>query len=533
MIKQLVLIILALSFSIQIFAQDPAAQKYSTQISTKHARKHLTILASDEFEGRETGKPGADKAANYIAKEFKKLRLTPPVDGSYFQNIPLTANSFEVKSFTINGTNLTYGKDFYFAANPRKTNIKADNIVFIGYGIDSEAYSDIKNIDLTDKVVLLINQGEPTNNDVSAVTKTKQESEWSTNLIKRIQYILGKNPSLILAVRDDIASILERNSSYFKQSEGQLSLKTTNEEDLENSKLAPIVNIPISVANLFLKNSGKSYESLKNTIDNTSIAQTQNVKVDFTSDFGISTKAVKAMNVLGFLEGSDLKEEVLVISAHYDHIGVNAEGADKINNGADDDGSGTTAILEIAKAFAKAKKQGKGPRRSILFLSVSGEEKGLLGSEWYSENPIFPLKNTIADLNIDMIGRVDPEHENNPNYCYLIGSDKLSSDLHKISENANAVYTKLNLDYKYNDPKDPNRFYYRSDHYNFAKHNIPIIFYFNGVHADYHQPSDEVSKINFDLLVKRAQLTFFTSWDLANRNHRPVVDVKNDMPADR
>ncbi|MFI5159427.1 MAG: M28 family peptidase, partial [Sphingobacteriales bacterium] len=245
-------------------------------------------------------------------------------------------------------------------------------------------------------------------------------------------------------------------------------------------------------------------------------------------------KDVKAVDVLGFLPGSDpkLKDEVLVISAHYDHIGMLPEGTkgDRVNNGADDDGSGTTGILEIAKAFSQAKKEGHGPRRSILFLGNVGEEKGLLGSEYYTDNPVIPLANTIADLNIDMIGRIGFDYLGKPdsaNYVYVIGSSMLSSDLHRVNEKANNQYTHLDLDYKYDDPNDPNRFYYRSDHYNFAKHNMPIIFYFNGVHADYHGVGDEVSKINFPLLAKRAQLVFYTAWDLANADNRPVVDGKN------
>jgi Zn-dependent M28 family amino/carboxypeptidase len=229
--------------------------------------------------------------------------------------------------------------------------------------------------------------------------------------------------------------------------------------------------------------------------------------------------------------------ELVVISAHYDNIGLTTDGGiDKVNNGADDDGSGTTGVLTIARAYAKAKEAGHGPRRSILFLLVTGEEKGLLGSEYYSLNPIFPMANTITNLNIDMIGRIGEAYKDSPdaaNYCYLIGSDKLSTDLHKISENANAVYTKMKIDYKFNDPKDPERIYYRSDHYNFAKNGIPIVFYFNGVHEDYHKASDEVSKINFELLAKRAHLVYYTGWDLLNRDKRPLIDVKNDMPATR
>lgn len=226
-------------------------------------------------------------------------------------------------------------------------------------------------------------------------------------------------------------------------------------------------------------------------------------------------------NVVAFIKGTEKPDEIVVISAHLDHEGVkNGE----IYNGADDDGSGTVAILEIAEAFKQAADAGKGPKRSILFLHVTGEEKGLLGSKYYTENPIFPLANTVTNLNIDMIGRVDDRHKGNPNYVYLIGSDKLSTELHNISEAMNKKYTNIDLDYKYNDDNDPNRFYYRSDHYNFAKHNIPIIFYFNGTHADYHRPTDTPDKINYEMLENRTRLVFHTAWEVANRENRVMVD---------
>ncbi len=229
-------------------------------------------------------------------------------------------------------------------------------------------------------------------------------------------------------------------------------------------------------------------------------------------------------NVLAFIEGTEKPEEIVVLSAHYDHVGIDEEG--NIYNGADDDGSGTVSLLEIAEAFLKAKKEGNGPKRSILFLHVTGEEKGLYGSRYYTENPVFPLENTVADLNIDMIGRIDKKHdeEGKKNYVYLIGSDRLSSELHNLSEEVNSKYVKLDLDYTYNAKNDPNRFYFRSDHYNFAKHNIPIIFYFNGVHEDYHKPTDTADKIEYDLMTKRAQLVFYTAWEVANRPEKLVVD---------
>jgi Zn-dependent M28 family amino/carboxypeptidase len=234
-----------------------------------------------------------------------------------------------------------------------------------------------------------------------------------------------------------------------------------------------------------------------------------------------SPKLNDSENIWAFIKGSEKPDEVLVISAHYDHVGMkNGE----IYNGADDDGSGTVALLEIAQAFQQAKLEGNGPKRSILFLHVTGEEHGLHGSRFYTENPLFPLANTITDINIDMIGRRDDFHKSSNNYVYVIGSDYLSSDLYNITEQANKTYVNLNLDYKYNDRNDPNRFYYRSDHYNFAKHNIPSVFFFNGTHEDYHQPGDEASKIEYDALAKRTQLAFAVAWELANRKDRPVVD---------
>jgi Zn-dependent M28 family amino/carboxypeptidase len=234
---------------------------------------------------------------------------------------------------------------------------------------------------------------------------------------------------------------------------------------------------------------------------------------------------LKSSDVLGFLEGSDLKDQIVVISAHYDHLGKRDT---VIYYGADDDGSGTVSVLELAEAFAKAKAAGKGPRRSILFLANSGEEKGLFGSQYYSEHPTYPLDHTTVDLNIDMIGRIDPNRRigDSTNYVYVVGSDKLSTDLKPVSEGNNKKYTKMELDYKFDDPTDPERIYYRSDHYNFARKGVPIIFYFDGIHRDYHKPTDTPDKINYDIMEKRARLVFFTAWEMANRNDM----LKRDIP---
>ncbi len=244
----------------------------------------------------------------------------------------------------------------------------------------------------------------------------------------------------------------------------------------------------------------------------------QSIPADYFKD---ATNGNPSQNVVAFIKGSEKPEEIIVLSAHYDHVGTR-EG--EIYNGADDDGSGTVSLLEIAKAFQKSVKEGNGPKRSIIILHVTGEEIGLYGSKYYTENPLFPLANTVANLNVDMIGRIGSEKEGNDNYIYLIGSDKLSQELHDLSEEVNSKYVNLELDYTYNDDNDPNRFYYRSDHYNFAKNNIPVIFYFNGTHEDYHKPTDTPDKIEYELMAKRAKLIFLTAWEIANRESRITAD---------
>ena len=231
-------------------------------------------------------------------------------------------------------------------------------------------------------------------------------------------------------------------------------------------------------------------------------------------------------NVVGYLEGSDKKDEYVFLTGHYDHLGKKDS---VIFYGADDDGSGTVSVIEMAQSFAKAKAEGHGPRRTIVFMTVSGEEKGLWGSEYYTDHPLFPLEKTTVDLNTDMVGRIDPDRKtgDSNNYVYVVGDDKISSELKPISTGINKKYVNLELDYKYNDPNDKERIYYRSDHYNFARKGVPIIFYYDGMlRPDYHRPTDTIDKINFSLMEKRVKLIFLTAWDMANRENM----LKRDIP---
>jgi Zn-dependent M28 family amino/carboxypeptidase len=517
--KKTSLWLMAMTFAASACAQqNKTAMKYAGIISADLAKKHLSIIASDEFEGRETGKPGADKAAHYIADQFKALGLQPIVNGSYFFDVPLVENSLKI-TFSVDGQPAVNGQDFYAYRPSADRSLDVNDIVFIGYGTEAE----IANTDLTGKILLWINEDKP---EAGKTTNTSyRASDARTAIIKNLQ---SKNPALILAANGEIASTLKRFRANITG--GRLTIKEDAKKPAE--KQAGLVWVTTALADQLVKSSGKTYNDLKSAAAN-GATPAQTIKAAVKVAYNTEAKDVKAVDVLGYLPGSDLKlkDEVVVISAHYDHLGILPEGTkgDRVYNGADDDGSGTTGMIELATAFSKAKKDGHGPRRSILFLGNVGEEKGLLGSEYYTDHPVIPLANTITDLNIDMIGRVGVDYIGKPdsaNTVYVIGSSMLSSDLHKVGENANNLYTKMNLDYKYDDPSDPNRFYYRSDHYNFAKHGVPIIFYFNGVHADYHQLSDEVSKINFPLLAKRAQLVFYTAWDLLNTDNRPVVDGK-------
>lgn len=272
------------------------------------------------------------------------------------------------------------------------------------------------------------------------------------------------------------------------------------------------------------KLAGNYIADFYNHLELSSPVGVENYLQEIPKEFFRGRSKASSENIMAFITGSEFPEEVVVISAHYDHLGKKG---DQIYYGADDNASGTSAVLEIAQAFKEAEKSGYGPRRSILFLNLTGEEDGLYGSKYYIAHPVFPLTETVVDLNIDMIGRVDEKHKDQKDYLYLIGSDKLSKELHKLSETVNNDYFGLELDYMYNDENDPNRFYERSDHYNFAKNNIPIIFYFNGVHEDYHRPSDTPDKIDYDLLAKRTRFIFYTAWELANREERIKVDKKS------
>ncbi len=479
---------------------------YAETITEAELKEHLYIYASDEYEGRETGTPGQKKAIAYIKAQYEKMGIpAAKTDGDYFQKVPLEVSKVPSGKVVLNGTDYTLGEHVVSFSQAVDSH---EAIVYAGYGIEDGDYSDYTDIDVTDKYVL-VKAGEPLNEDgIYKISGTSAKSLWSNvseSLSKRIKLAKDKGAKGILYFDQANYPRFKSRFDYMKVADsGNMSLKEN-----QNTTFASFF-----VDSEFAK-------ALLPEIENDSASKIVLAKLDFKVES--TNNEVSSENVAAILKGSEKPEEYVVISSHLDHIGVNADG--EINNGADDDGSGTVALLEIAQAFKKAADAGNGPKRSIVFLHVTGEEKGLLGSQYYTDvEPLLPLANTVANLNIDMIGRIDPKRVGDRNYIYLIGSDKLSTDLHTLSEEVNSKYLNIELDYTYNDENDPNRFYYRSDHYNFAKNNIPIIFYFNGTHDDYHRPTDTPDKINYDLLKNRSQLIFHTAWEVANRDQRVIVD---------
>ena len=484
---------------------EQAAIYYAKSITEEELKEHLYTYASDEFEGRETGKAGQKKAVEYIKAHYEGLDIpAAQPNGEYFQKVPLEMSKLPTGSISIGDQEFQIGKDLLAFSSLVGT---FNEVIYVGYGIETETYSDYEGLDVSGKLVLM-KFGEPQNQDgsyvISGSTEASAWSNMSEAVGKRTEVAQEKGAKGILYFDpvnygryNGYYQYMERNNS------GRLSLKQP--EDIPT-----VVLVGQELADALLP-------------DLQGITSAQTIAKSLAIKLQSANEAVESENVVAVMKGTSFPEEYVVISSHLDHIGINAKG--EINNGADDDGSGTVAMLEIAEAFKAAAEAGMGPKRSVVFLHVTGEEKGLLGSRYYTDfDPIFPLSKTVANLNIDMIGRIDPKREGDRNYVYLIGSDKLSSELHELSENINAEYCGLELDYKFNDENDPNRFYYRSDHYNFAKNNVPIIFYFSGTHEDYHRPGDTPDKINYDLLTNRAKLVFHTAWEVANREQRVVVD---------
>lgn len=488
-------------------AKTPDPQVYASTITTEDLSKHLYIVASAEMQGRETATEGQKKAAEYIENHFKAIGLKPGNNDSYQQVFPVYKDEPGNAEVEVNGKIFSLNSDFVpFAQWNNSATQYFSDVVFVGHGIVDKDADDYAGLNVVGKAVLVLD-GSP-----SGFKPSAQGFRSSVSLYGKISSARSKGASAVIIAgtgfpRKPGAASGNMYVNLFKAEQYPNTFIVSDQvaKSIAGSDSAWSKWVEAG------KSSKVSGSSLKS-----------NVKLVYSK----KTIELNSSNVLGYVEGSDLKDEWLIITAHYDHEGVK-NGA--IYYGADDDGSGTVAVLEMAEAFVKAKAAGHGPRRNVMFMTVSGEEKGLWGSAYYGDHPTVPLEKVTADLNIDMIGRVDTERlkDDTLNYVYVVGDDKLSTELKPISEGVNNKYTKMVLDYRFNDPKDPNRIYYRSDHYNFARKGVPIIFYYDGMlKADYHKPTDTPDKINYPLLAKRAQLVFHTAWVMANKDGL----LKRDIP---
>ncbi len=492
----------------------------TSSITAADLKMHLSFLASDELGGRYTLSQGNLIAARYLASRLEHYGYHGAAEGgSFFQKVPLSYNNVDSEntklSLTVGGgkKEFKYADDFA-AQSPVNTNLSGD-LVFVGYGVSSPGnnHDDYANVDVKGKIVVILGIENPLKN-----VKLSEDEHGEKAAIKH--GAIGG-----IAIVPNLLSMWPRVKMFATRQGASLPPKGAE----AGSKFPAVLAGPALVKALaeamgkeeafFTKASGDAFKPMA-------------IPAKAALNMSVEVKeAPPAQNVAGILEGSDpkLKDQYVVFSAHYDHLQTGKNG--EIYNGADDDGSGTVAVLEIAEALSISPR----PKRSILIIFHTGEEMGLLGSSYNTDyKPVVPLEKLVADFNIDMIGRTRTPDDSKPSdkeltdkdSVYIIGADKLSTELNKISEQTNKDTAHMNFDYTYNDENHPQRFYYRSDHYNYAKHGIPIIFYFTGVHEDYHRPTDDVDKIDFQKMERITRMVFATGWRVANLDHRLVVDKK-------
>lgn len=520
--KRLLFFICLVAGTNVLFAQTDASAKYAQVITSSNLKKHLSIIAGDEMQGRETGTEGQRKAAAYIESQFKAMGLKQVESlKGYQQFYPLYQDSLKDAELTVRGNTAEYGKDYVIQLNNNESGkFKGNKIVFAGYGIDDEKYSDYTGLDVKGKIVVIF-LGEPKKDGKYFLSGSSRASAWSfPGIPKKMETAASKGAAGVFFINSNQDIFNERAVASSKKTNVYYPRATATGKTLNSAQLSHAFAKTIV---------GNNFDTLLKIVKvNGTIANEWKTesKGKISYSFEKNRNTINASNVVGIVEGTDKKDEYVFVTGHYDHLGMR-DG--KIYYGADDDGSGTCAVINMAEAFQKAANEGNKPRRTMVFMTVSGEEKGLWGSEYYSDNPFFSMEKTTVDLNIDMIGRTDTERTtaDTLNYVYVIGHDKLSSDLPVINEGANNKYTNLVLDYKFDDPNDKEQIYFRSDHYNFARKGVPVLFFYDGMlKADYHKPTDTIDKINWDLYEKRARMVFHTAWEMANRNDM----LKRDIP---
>ena len=503
-------------FSLTLFAIGIFPQDVGNIITQRNIKANLEVLASDLFEGRETTTRGEKLAQLYIISQLKKNGVKPFFkSGSYLQAFDVNVSKTDANSnFTFNKgdekTTFKFINDFFLSRGTRVEKINSSyKLVFVGYGITAPEfdYDNYKGLDVKGKFVLILN-GEP-RSEKEDFFNGKEKTKYSGARAKfKNAKKHGAAGALILADKR-ILSFWPRLVRFLKRPSFRL---VTKEKTEKQGFISTYLNTDSFKKLLATQNI--DFDQLKKDLKNENEIEPLEFEGNLKFSYNRKNEIRKSANIVGLIEGKDpvLKNQYVAIGAHYDHLGIIGG---KVYNGADDDGSGTVTIMEVAKILAKTKAN----KRSILVVFHAGEEKGLLGSSYLTDNlQLIKDKKVVAQINIDMVGRMAADS------IYSIGSDKLSSEMKKIVEDVNNKTVKFHLDYKYDDPNDPNRFYYRSDHYNYAKHGIPIVFFFDDMRKDYHRDTDEIDKINFKKLKRMSWLVYGIALRIANLDHRLVVD---------
>ena len=534
----LLVFILAASFALPTtFAQrrgtrPPVAPKPTTVLAGRGVdtitaallRSYLTFIASDEMEGRDTPSRGLDTTAKFIAMNLGRWGFRPMGDeGTFFQKIALRREALDATKTTasINGKDLAVGDDFL--PNPVAATLSGP-LVYAGNGwvLKAKNLNPYQGLDVKDKIIVVVGTGFPrgvTRNDLAG----RMGEDWSSPTVYAQQH--GAKGVLAIPDAGALLSWDQLRARALQPARSVVEKFTTQ----PNAPQVPNIVMSMRMAKALFEGEKVDAVTLANGSD---VAPFELGSKNLSITVAVKSEHPMTQNVVAVWEGGDavLKNEYVAVGAHYDHIGICAPGtADPICNGADDDGSGTTALLGMAEAISHAKQR---PKRSVLFVWHCGEEKGLWGSRYFTEYPTVPLDKVVTQLNIDMIGRSKKDGDTNdrnreltgPNGIYVIGSTMMSTELGKLSQDVNNSFLNLTYDTKYDDPADPNRFFFRSDHYNYARKGIPIIFFFDGVHEDYHRPGDEPQKIDYDKMEKVARTVYMTLWAVANLPTRPKVD---------
>jgi Zn-dependent M28 family amino/carboxypeptidase len=492
-------------------AQTPAVEKDAQPgfdaIRADDLKAYLTYLSSDELQGRETSYPGEKKAADYIAAHFKSLGLKPMGDdGSYLQHFDVQVSRMSDQS-AINVTagsgrkTFSWLKDF-MGFGSREVSVSGP-VACVGF--TDNRTPDADRAGLAGKVIMSF-MGSRSGGPLPSRRGLLRGARRDSGVV-----------AMLMVSGDSGETSWERMLGLLASAGAARGTMTLKGDSGRAARPGPPTYIvSTALARAILEGSGSTLQELRALASRDSLFAP--VTVGGTT-VGVNTSVQReerhAENVVGLLEGSDpeCRKDVVVFSAHFDHLGVGSDGA--IYHGADDDGSGTVMVMELAGAFVRNRVR---PKCSLVFLTVAGEEKGLLGSAYYTAHPAIPLDRTVADFNADMIGRMDTTHERekSPAYSYVIGADKISTELDSLLRVANRESNNIGLDYRYDTDQDPNQFYRRSDHYNFARKGVPIAFFFTGDHADYHKPTDTIDKILFDRMVKIGQVVYYAGWKTAN-----------------